>query len=117
MADSTPNDRVLTDDGRMITLADLPPAGTTRWISRRKADVVAAVGGGLLTREAALQRYNLTAEEFDEWTRMFSRYGAAGLRTTRLRHYRMREQAVHPTLEGDEDEHPIETPVQPNELN
>ncbi len=112
MVDLTPHDRVLTDDGRMITLEDLPPAGTTRWISRRKADVVAAVRGGLLTVDAVLKRYNLTAEEFDEWTRMFSRYGTAGLRATRLRHYRMREQAAPPseeeelTLEEDETPEP-----------
>jgi hypothetical protein len=115
MTNSNSTDRVLTDDGRIITLNDLPPAGTTRWISRRKADVVAAVNGGLLTREAALHRYKLTSDEFDEWARMFSRYGSQGLRATRLRHYRMREQAV--VMPAD-DEHPIDEPVlDPKQVN
>ena len=34
--------------GEPLTLATLPPAGTTRWVVRRKAEVVAAVNGGLL---------------------------------------------------------------------
>ena len=40
---------VMGPDGNPLTLDDLPPAGTTRWVIRRKAEVVAAVRGGLLT--------------------------------------------------------------------
>ena len=43
--------------GAALTLADLPPANTQRWVIRRKAEVVAAVRGGLLTREEARERY------------------------------------------------------------
>jgi len=35
-----------------------------RWVIRRKAQVVAAVRGGLLSLEEACSRYMLTVEEF-----------------------------------------------------
>lgn len=35
--------------GEPLTMESLPPIGTTRWIVRRKAEVVAAVNGGLLS--------------------------------------------------------------------
>ena len=68
--------------------ADLPSPGISRWVTRRKAEVVAAVQGGLLTRESACERYNLTDEEFEGWERLYARHGAKGLRTTRLQQYR-----------------------------
>ena len=40
---------VMGPDGNPLTLDDLPAPGTTRWVIRRKAEVVAAVRGGLLT--------------------------------------------------------------------
>jgi hypothetical protein len=75
-------------DGNPLTLDDLPPAGTTRWVIRRKAEVVAAVRGGLLTLEDACKRYSLTLEEFESWRESIERHGLAGLRTTRLQYYR-----------------------------
>ena len=84
-------DYIIGPDGRKLTLADLPPADTTRWVVRRKAEVVAAVREGLLSREAALEFYKLTSEEFESWITMIDEYGIAGLRTTRVRHYRMRK--------------------------
>lgn len=83
-------DYIIGPDGRKLTLADLPPADTTRWVVRRKAEVVAAVRGGLFSREEALAFYGLTSEEFDSWLLMIDEYGIAGLRTTRTRHYRIR---------------------------
>lgn len=74
--------------GEPLTLADLPPAGATRWVIRRKAEVIAAVRGGLLTPLAACARYGLTAEELAAWGAGIDRHGLAGLRTTRLQHYR-----------------------------
>ena len=35
--------------GEPLTIDTLPPPTTTRWVVRRKAEVVAAVNGGLLT--------------------------------------------------------------------
>jgi Protein of unknown function (DUF1153) len=79
---------VVGPDGRPITLADLPTAGIKRWVTRRKAEVVAAVRGGLLTAEDACERYELTREEFAGWERLYERHGVKGLRTTRLQNYR-----------------------------
>lgn len=79
---------VIGPDGNPLSLSDLPPSDTKRWVIRRKAEVVAAVKGGLLTLDEACQRYNLTTEEFLSWQRAINRYGIAGLRATRAQHYR-----------------------------
>jgi hypothetical protein len=79
---------VIGPTGAPLTLRDLPPADTGRWVIRRKAEVVAAVRGGLLSLEVALERYRLTSEEFLAWQRSIDRHGLAGLRTTRLQQYR-----------------------------
>ena len=74
--------------GEPLTLADLPSPATQRWVVRRKAEVVAAVSGGLLTLDEACERYSLTNEEFLAWQKSIDRHGLAGLRTTRLQQYR-----------------------------
>lgn len=79
---------VVGPTGTPLTLADLPPANTQRWVIRRKAEVVAAVRGGLLTLEEACARYRLTADEFLSWQQAIDRWGMPGLRTTRIQHYR-----------------------------
>ena len=53
--------------GEPLTIRDLPAPETKRWVVRRKAEVVAAVNGGLLTIDEVLERYNLTLEEFAGW--------------------------------------------------
>jgi len=79
---------VIGPEGTPLTLADLPKPNTVRWVIRRKAEVVAAVRGGLLTLDSALERYGLSAEEFMSWQRTIESYGIAGLRTTRTQQYR-----------------------------
>lgn len=74
--------------GEPLTLADLPPPHTKRWVVRRKAEVVAAVNGGLLSVDDVLERYGLTLEEFASWQRAVDRSGMQGLRVTRIQHYR-----------------------------
>lgn len=74
-----------------LSLADLPPANTTRWVTRRKAAVVAAVREGVLTLEDACKRYHLSVEEFNSWQRLVERHGLAGLRATRIQDYRSGE--------------------------
>jgi len=71
--------------GERLTLDTLPSAGTTHWVARRKGEVVAAVNGGLLGLDEACARYNLTIEEFTEWTRAIDRSGLPGLRVTKPR--------------------------------
>jgi len=79
---------VIGPDGTPLTLADLPPANTRRWVIRRKAEVVAAVRGGLITLDEACDRYTLTAEEFASWQSAIDQHGLPGLRATRLQQYR-----------------------------
>jgi hypothetical protein len=74
--------------GEPLTLDSLPPPGTTRWVVRRKAEVVAAVNGGLLTADEVCDRYNLSVEEFAGWQRAVDRSGMPGLRVTRIQHYK-----------------------------
>ncbi len=79
---------VIGPTGIPLTLDDLPPADTLRWVIRRKAEVVAAVRGGLLTMDDACTRYSLTDEEFMGWQAAIDKHGMAGLRTTRVQQYR-----------------------------
>ncbi|AJY47631.1 DUF1153 domain-containing protein [Martelella endophytica] len=79
---------VIGPDGSPLTVADLPPSNTRRWVIRRKAEVVAAVRGGLLSLEEACERYCLTVEEFLSWQSSIDDHGLAGLRTTRIQQYR-----------------------------
>ena len=79
---------VIGPDGSPLTIADLPTANTRRWVIRRKAEVVAAVRGGLLSLEEACERYTLTVEEFLNWQASLDDHGLAGLRTTRIQEYR-----------------------------
>ena len=44
---------VIGPDGSPLTLVDLPAPNEHRWVIRRKAEVVAAVRGGLLSLEEA----------------------------------------------------------------
>lgn len=80
--------KVIGPLGEPLTLADLPSPNTRRWVVRRKAEVVAAVNGGLLSIDDVLERYSLTLEEFAGWQRAVDRSGMQGLRVTRVQHYR-----------------------------
>jgi len=74
--------------GEPMTMDDLPSPRTKRWVMRRKAEVVAAVNGGMLTIDEVLERYGLTLEEFASWQRAMDRSGMLGLRVTRIQKYR-----------------------------
>ncbi|NIJ37528.1 hypothetical protein FHR22_002212 [Sphingopyxis panaciterrae] len=71
-----------------LSLTDLPSSGTTYWVSRRKAEVLAAIDGGMLAIEEACTRYRLSLEEIATWRRSIDRAGIPGLRVTRLQQYR-----------------------------
>jgi uncharacterized protein DUF1153 len=79
---------VIGPDGSPLTVADLPSPDLVRWVIRRKAEVVAAVRGGLLSLEEACSRYRLTVDEFLAWQQSVDRHGLAGLRVTKTQHYR-----------------------------
>ena len=73
---------VTRPDGTLLTPGSLPPPDTQRWVVSRKADVVMAVEGGILTANEACSRYRLTLEEFGEWQKAFKRFGLRGLKVT-----------------------------------
>ena len=81
-------DSVVGPDGMRITRADLPSPSTRRWVARRKAAVVAAVKGGLITPQEARETWQLSEEELDGWLEAGSRHGINALRTTALQRYR-----------------------------
>jgi hypothetical protein len=62
-----PLKRVQGPQGGPLFLCDLPPAGHKRWTLRNKLEVVAAVGGGLLSLTDACSRYRMSVEEFRTW--------------------------------------------------
>ena len=85
---------VIGPDGSQLTIADLPAPETKRWVIRRKAVIVAAVRGGLLTLAEACTRYALTVYELLAWEYSIDRHGLAGLRTTHIQKYGRRRSDV-----------------------
>ena len=81
---------VIGPDGSPLTIANLPTPGTKRWVAHRKAEVVAAVRGGLLSLEEACNRYTLTVDELLSWQHSIDQNGLAGLRSTRTQQYRQK---------------------------
>ncbi len=81
---------VLHPTGRPITPADLPPNGIRRWTPMRKAEVVACVRAGLITRANACERYMLSEEELLSWGRYLNKHGVSTLRATCVQDYRKR---------------------------
>ena len=77
--------------GRMrgeMSMSDLPPPETKRWVASRKAAVVAAVAQGLISEAEACARYALTREELATWHEALVEHGVGALRATRLQLYR-----------------------------
>ena len=69
---------VTLGDGSVMTIADLPPARTRRWVASRKAAVVR----GFISKDDALERYSLSEDEFIEWVRAVSTHGESALKAT-----------------------------------
>lgn len=80
--------QVTLPDGNILTRADLPPADTHRWVASRKAIVVKAVVFGLITQSEALERYQLSEEEFALWRSAVEKHGDKALRVTTIQKYR-----------------------------
>jgi hypothetical protein len=83
---------VIGPDGSPLTIADLPDSNTKRWVTRRKAQIVAAVQGGLLSLEEACERYRLTMDEFLTWKQSVEAHGLEGLRATKVQEYRSKPE-------------------------
>ena len=71
-----------------MTMEDLPTSATSYWVSRRKAEVLAAIDGGLLSVDDACERYRLSLEELGAWRQSVERAGIAGLRITKIQRNR-----------------------------
>jgi hypothetical protein len=80
--DMLPRARIIGPLGTLLTHDNLPPSDTTRWTMRRKAEVVLAVDGGLLSPGEACDRYGLSLEELLSWRRANRDFGMRGLRAT-----------------------------------
>ena len=96
MHDTGRRSYVMAPDGSPLTLADLPTPDNVRWVAGRKAIVVAAVRGGLITLEEVCSRYRLSAEEFLSWQRSIDEHGLRGLRATKIQKYRPRSSPEGP---------------------
>lgn len=88
-------------DGSPLTLADLPSPTTKRWVPSRKAQVVVAVEGGLLSFREACERYNLTLEEFQHWEVELHLHGLGALRRGRMKRSVGRSQATNAVSVGE----------------
>lgn len=75
-------------NGDVMSLADLPPVNTRRWVASRKAAVVRGVLYGLISQGDALDRYGLSDDEFQEWVEAVSLHGIDALKATSLQKYR-----------------------------
>ncbi len=79
---------VVGPNGQALSLSSLPKTNTTRWVTSRKAQVIAAIKGGLLTLDEASARYQLTLDELSDWQSSLERHGTRGLRATFVQQYR-----------------------------
>jgi hypothetical protein len=75
-----------------VTAGAAPPR-PDRWLPQRKAEVIAAVDGGVLSLDDALERYSLSIEEYLGWQRAIREAGIAGLRIYQERPPRARNGA------------------------
>ncbi len=79
---------VIGPAGSKLTRENLPPPDTARWVPRKKAEIVAAVRGGLLGLDEACDRYALTLEEFSAWQDAIDHFGLRGLRMAHVQTHR-----------------------------
>tara|TARA_Y100001934_G_scaffold273008_1_gene362405 strand:- start:1935 stop:2255 length:321 start_codon:yes stop_codon:yes gene_type:complete len=75
-----------------MSMEDLPPPDTKRWVVRRKASVICAVETDLISLEDACSRYGISMEKYESWRRLLEKRGMGGLRVTRLNEYRAKLQ-------------------------
>ncbi len=94
---------VIGPAGQPLTVDNLPPRDTVRWVIRRKAEVVTAVRNGLISMDDACERYCLSVEEFLNWEKLVSAHGLRGLRITRTQVYRQSERDDNPAQRLSQD--------------
>ncbi len=88
MSGDSPGRAILDPFGEPLTVETLPPGNTVRWVPRRKAQVVCAIRGGLISREEACDRYGISDAELFSWERLLDEHGLRALHATRAQRYR-----------------------------
>ena len=78
---------VKIQSGEILTIGDLPDSGLRRWTAARKSLVIRAVMFELISTDEAIERYDLTHDEFQEWLRSYADYGRNGLKVTHKKQY------------------------------
>lgn len=79
---------VTLPDGTIMSRADLPEPGVRRWVASRKAAVVKGVAHGLISRQSALEMYDISDEELTEWEKAVDKHGERALKATSVQKYR-----------------------------
>ena len=80
---SDPKDSI----AQALTISDLP-SPDSRWVARRKAQVVHAIRYGGVSREEVLERYGMTERELRLWEDGVEQSGLKGLMVTKAQDLR-----------------------------
>ncbi len=94
MSGDSPGRVIIDPFGEPLTVNTLPPADTVRWVPRRKARVVCAIRGGLISRQEACDRYSISDAELFSWEKLLDDHGLRALRVTRTQRYRQASRAI-----------------------
>ncbi len=100
MSGDSPGRTVVDPFGELLTVERLPPADTVRWVARRKAQVVCAVRGGLISRQEACDRYGISDEELFSWEKLLDDHGLRALRVTKTQRYRQAATSTGEDAQG-----------------
>jgi len=93
--------RVVGDPYREpVTIDKLPPPDVVRWVPRRKAQVVGAIRGGLISRDEACDRYGISSAELFSWEHLLEEHGLRALRVTRTQRYRKLSASIKEDTRG-----------------
>ena len=81
--------RTLIDPyGEQFSRDMLPPPEITRWVPRRKARIVCAIQGGMISRQEACELYGISDDELVSWEQLLEQHGPRALRSTQIQNYR-----------------------------
>ncbi len=100
MSGNSPGKAVIDPFGEPLTVDTLPPADTTRWVPRRKAQVVCAIRGGLISRQEACDRYCISDEELFSWEKLLDDHGVGALRVMSTQRYRQAATSTGEDAQG-----------------
>ena len=78
--------RAAQEGGRLMPLRQPPTSLAIRWTARRKANLIEAILAGVLSREAACARHELSSDELALWEKRYAAHGWKGLRVKHKEH-------------------------------